>query len=304
MVAPDFTTAIKWQNRTDFGLTAGLQSLDEAECELWMDRIQAGNLYVNRGTTGAIVNRQPFGGWRRSSVGPTAKAGGHHYVNSLRRWAPLTDATSSDRARRVVVAFHRRSGDRPHGSDGREELPALPPLPEGDLRARRRRLRRGPAITHRRGRDASRACTSPTARRNPSPPRPTRSSRRRRSSSCASSQSSRVRWLSSESVTDRRALGARGERRSPRARPTRRRRDGPVAARAERVDHAPSLRQRERRTETELRGSRRLSARGLGPRCDGVGPWRRSSDVRSSVMASSSALMLAVAKLIRWSATP
>jgi RHH-type proline utilization regulon transcriptional repressor/proline dehydrogenase/delta 1-pyrroline-5-carboxylate dehydrogenase len=95
MVAPSFSTAIKWQNRTDYGLTAGLQSLDEAECELWMDRIEAGNLYVNRGTTGAIVNRQPFGGWRRSSVGPTAKAGGHHYVNSLRRWAPLHDAAPS-----------------------------------------------------------------------------------------------------------------------------------------------------------------------------------------------------------------
>jgi len=76
-------------------LTAGLQSLDEAECERWMDQIRAGNLYVNRGTTGAIVNRQPFGGWRRSSVGPTAKAGGHHYVNSLRRWIPLTNATTS-----------------------------------------------------------------------------------------------------------------------------------------------------------------------------------------------------------------
>ena len=100
MVAPDFATAIKWQNRTDFGLTAGLQSLDESECEMWMDRIQAGNLYVNRGTTGAIVNRQPFGGWRRSSVGPTAKAGGQHYVNALRRWSTLTDAeVSIERAR-------------------------------------------------------------------------------------------------------------------------------------------------------------------------------------------------------------
>ncbi|HUZ41877.1 MAG TPA: bifunctional proline dehydrogenase/L-glutamate gamma-semialdehyde dehydrogenase [Acidimicrobiales bacterium] len=95
MVAPDFATAIRWQNRTDFGLTAGLQSLDEQECELWMDRVEAGNLYVNRGTTGAIVNRQPFGGWRRSSVGPTAKAGGHHYVQTLRRWAPLTNVESS-----------------------------------------------------------------------------------------------------------------------------------------------------------------------------------------------------------------
>jgi RHH-type proline utilization regulon transcriptional repressor/proline dehydrogenase/delta 1-pyrroline-5-carboxylate dehydrogenase len=96
MVAPDFATAIKWQNRTDYGLTAGLQSLDDTECEEWMNRIQAGNLYINRGVTGAVVNRQPFGGWRRSSVGPTAKAGGHHYVNSLRHWAPLTDGESAN----------------------------------------------------------------------------------------------------------------------------------------------------------------------------------------------------------------
>jgi RHH-type proline utilization regulon transcriptional repressor/proline dehydrogenase/delta 1-pyrroline-5-carboxylate dehydrogenase len=113
MVAPDFATAIKWQNRTDFGLTAGLQSLDEAECEQWMERVEAGNLYVNRGITGAIVNRQPFGGWRRSSVGPTAKAGGHHYVNALRRWAPLTDADSAiDGARSWWQSTGARSIDR------------------------------------------------------------------------------------------------------------------------------------------------------------------------------------------------
>jgi RHH-type proline utilization regulon transcriptional repressor/proline dehydrogenase/delta 1-pyrroline-5-carboxylate dehydrogenase len=91
MVAPDFATAIEWQNHTDFGLTAGVQSLDEAECELWMDAVEAGNLYVNRGVTGAVVNRQPFGGWRRSSVGPTAKAGGHNYVHALRAWVPMND---------------------------------------------------------------------------------------------------------------------------------------------------------------------------------------------------------------------
>jgi len=113
MVAPDFITAIKWQNRTDFGLTAGIQSLDDAECELWMDRVEAGNLYVNRGVTGAIVNRQPFGGWRRSSVGPTAKAGGPHYVNALRRWAPLTDADSAiDQARSWWHSTGAKSIDR------------------------------------------------------------------------------------------------------------------------------------------------------------------------------------------------
>jgi len=90
MQAPDFETAINWQNATDFGLTAGVHALDEKECELWISRIEAGNLYVNRGTTGAVVNRQPFGGWKRSSVGPTSKAGGANYLNNLRNWDSMT----------------------------------------------------------------------------------------------------------------------------------------------------------------------------------------------------------------------
>ncbi len=89
--APNFETAIRWQNETEFGLTAGIQSLDESECEQWINSVQAGNLYVNRGITGAIVNRQPFGGWKKSSVGPSAKAGGLNYVNTLRNWPSATD---------------------------------------------------------------------------------------------------------------------------------------------------------------------------------------------------------------------
>ncbi len=92
MPAPDFATALRWQNDVPFGLTAGLQSLDEAECQQWIDHVEAGNVYLNRGVTGAVVNRQPFGGWKRSSVGPTAKAGGSNYVNCLRRWPHVTDA--------------------------------------------------------------------------------------------------------------------------------------------------------------------------------------------------------------------
>ncbi len=90
MVAPDFETAVQWQNESDFGLTAGLHSLDESECVYWLENIQAGNLYVNRGITGAVVQRQPFGGWKKSSVGPTSKAGGPNYLNNLRRWQELT----------------------------------------------------------------------------------------------------------------------------------------------------------------------------------------------------------------------
>lgn len=95
MVAPDLKTAIEWQNATDFGLTAGIHSLDADECALWMDSVQAGNLYINRGITGAIVQRQPFGGWKRSSVGANAKAGGPNYVHALRNWSPLQDSRAA-----------------------------------------------------------------------------------------------------------------------------------------------------------------------------------------------------------------
>ena len=53
-----------------------------------MTGIEAGNLYVNRPITGAIVGRQPFGGWKASSVGPGAKAGGPNYVLQLAPLAP------------------------------------------------------------------------------------------------------------------------------------------------------------------------------------------------------------------------
>jgi RHH-type proline utilization regulon transcriptional repressor/proline dehydrogenase/delta 1-pyrroline-5-carboxylate dehydrogenase len=86
MHAKSLAQAIEWQNATDYGLTAGIHSLDADEVNTWIDEVQAGNLYVNRGTTGAIVQRQPFGGWKRSSVGTTAKAGGPNYLTHLGSW--------------------------------------------------------------------------------------------------------------------------------------------------------------------------------------------------------------------------
>jgi RHH-type proline utilization regulon transcriptional repressor/proline dehydrogenase/delta 1-pyrroline-5-carboxylate dehydrogenase len=91
MVANNLNEAIRWQNQTPYALTAGLHSLNAAECEQWIENVEGGNLYVNRGTTGAVVRRQPFGGWKRSSVGPTAKAGGANYVNCLRSWPRVRD---------------------------------------------------------------------------------------------------------------------------------------------------------------------------------------------------------------------
>ncbi|HXJ77267.1 MAG TPA: proline dehydrogenase family protein [Candidatus Methylomirabilis sp.] len=86
MRAADLDEAIDFANDTTFGLTSGIQSLDDREVDRWLDRIEAGNLYVNRHITGAIVGRQPFGGWKASSVGPGAKAGGPNYVLQLARW--------------------------------------------------------------------------------------------------------------------------------------------------------------------------------------------------------------------------
>ncbi len=92
MVAATLDEAMVLQNAVDYGLTAGLHSLDRAEIERWLATVQAGNAYVNRGITGAIVQRQPFGGWKRSVVGCTYKAGGPHYLQALTGW----EARASD----------------------------------------------------------------------------------------------------------------------------------------------------------------------------------------------------------------
>ena len=81
--------AIAVHNGTDFGLTAGIHALDTAEVHEWLEGVEAGNLYVNRGITGAIVRRQPFGGWKLSQVGPGAKAGGPNYLAGLVDWEPV-----------------------------------------------------------------------------------------------------------------------------------------------------------------------------------------------------------------------
>ena len=72
---------IEFANSSEYGLTAGLQSLNEDEHKIWRNRIEAGNLYINRGITGAIVRRQPFGGMKRSAFGGGVKAGGPNYVS-------------------------------------------------------------------------------------------------------------------------------------------------------------------------------------------------------------------------------
>jgi RHH-type proline utilization regulon transcriptional repressor/proline dehydrogenase/delta 1-pyrroline-5-carboxylate dehydrogenase len=96
MRAGDLDQAIELANAQPFGLTSGIQTLDDREIAHWVDRIEAGNLYVNRPITGAIVGRQPFGGWKASSVGPGAKAGGSNYVLQLARWRQMTRPAGDD----------------------------------------------------------------------------------------------------------------------------------------------------------------------------------------------------------------
>ncbi|GAA1999367.1 bifunctional proline dehydrogenase/L-glutamate gamma-semialdehyde dehydrogenase [Brevibacterium samyangense] len=86
MHAKDLDEAIDMQNAVDFGLTGGIHSLDSNEVRTWLDRVQAGNVYINRGITGAIVRRQPFGGWKKSSVGLGSKAGGPNYLMLMGAW--------------------------------------------------------------------------------------------------------------------------------------------------------------------------------------------------------------------------
>lgn len=91
--AKDLEEAIAIQNDSDYGLTGGLHSLDEREIATWKDKVQVGNAYINRPITGAIVRRQPFGGWKKSSIGPGAKAGGPNYLTLFGEW--IEDAPPS-----------------------------------------------------------------------------------------------------------------------------------------------------------------------------------------------------------------
>ena len=88
MRADDLAHAVRLQNGTPFGLTGGIHSLDDEEVGDWLDHVEVGNAYVNRHITGAIVQRQPFGGWKRSSMGGAPKAGGPHYVHAMLRPEP------------------------------------------------------------------------------------------------------------------------------------------------------------------------------------------------------------------------
>ena len=76
--ARDFDHAMDIANGTEYALTGGIFSSDEARIERAVDEFHVGNLYINRKITGAMVHRQPFGGFNMS--GSNAKAGGPDYL--------------------------------------------------------------------------------------------------------------------------------------------------------------------------------------------------------------------------------
>jgi len=73
-----FDQAIAVANGTNYALTGGLYSRTPSHIQQAKAQFEVGNLYINRGITGAIVDRQPFGGFKLSGVG--SKAGGQDYL--------------------------------------------------------------------------------------------------------------------------------------------------------------------------------------------------------------------------------
>ena len=68
-------------NGVDYALTGGLFSRSPSALERARRELMVGNVYLNRGITGAIVERHPFGGFRMSGGG--TKAGGRGYLESF-----------------------------------------------------------------------------------------------------------------------------------------------------------------------------------------------------------------------------
>lgn len=87
----DFEQAIDIANNTHYALTGGLYSRQPSHLQLARETFQVGNLYLNRKITGALVSRQPFGGFKMSGVG--SKAGGKDYLLQFMDTVCVTENT-------------------------------------------------------------------------------------------------------------------------------------------------------------------------------------------------------------------
>jgi RHH-type proline utilization regulon transcriptional repressor/proline dehydrogenase/delta 1-pyrroline-5-carboxylate dehydrogenase len=89
--ARDFQAAVALANATPYALTAGVFSRSPAHLREAAATLAAGNVYLNRGITGALVSRQPFGGYRLSGIG--SKAGGPDYLQQFLLPRTVTENT-------------------------------------------------------------------------------------------------------------------------------------------------------------------------------------------------------------------
>ena len=87
----DLDEALRYLNKSRYGLTAGLYSRHPGHIEIFKSRTEAGNIYINRGCAGALVKRHPFGGCKMSGLG--SKAGGPEYLKQFLREKILTENT-------------------------------------------------------------------------------------------------------------------------------------------------------------------------------------------------------------------
>lgn len=127
MQAKDIHEAIEFVNQTGYGLTSGIESLDDREREIWRESVRAGNLYINRGTTGAIVLRQPFGGMGKSAFGPGIKAGGPNYVAQLMQFSeegPSKNSQCELHAHLKSLREQLSAGERPTTAETAQQLRA------------------------------------------------------------------------------------------------------------------------------------------------------------------------------------
>lgn len=89
--AKDIDHAIQIANGTEYALTGGLFSRSPANIEKVKEEFECGNLYVNRGITGAMVDRHPFGGFKMSGIG--SKTGGPDYLKQFMEPRAVTENT-------------------------------------------------------------------------------------------------------------------------------------------------------------------------------------------------------------------
>ena len=89
--ANSFDEALAIANGTNFALTGGLYSRTPSHIERAYHEFEVGNLYINRGITGALVDRHPFGGFKLSGIG--SKAGGRDYLLQFLEPRSITENT-------------------------------------------------------------------------------------------------------------------------------------------------------------------------------------------------------------------